>query len=162
MRSERRRVHAGALVAFGSAGGERYLPGVGSGELVGDEALPECGLRGVDGLRVAEEEHVAEANDAGAIVLGERVLVEAREGGGEALLYLRGERRATVGPVDGDELGKLIGTLDDADESLGHQGAVRGVTRHLANEQERDVTQLHVGASLDGERGDLGGFDLRD
>ena len=66
-----------------------------------------------------EEEHVAEANDAGAVVLGERVLVKLDECGGEALLHLRGERLLSAGPVDGDELGELIGTLDDASESVG-------------------------------------------
>ena len=45
-------------------------------QLAFDEPLPERGLLGVTRLRVAEEQHVAQPNGAGAVVLGERVLVE--------------------------------------------------------------------------------------
>ena len=37
---------------------------------------------------------------------------------------------------------------------------MRGVTRHLAHEQQRRVTQLHLLARLDGKRGHLLGCDL--
>ena len=66
-----------------------------------------------------------------------------------------------VGPVDGEELGQLVRTLDDAHERLGHERAVRGVARHLAHQQKRRMAQLHRCARLDGERSDLLGIDLR-
>src|SRR5580698_8552510 len=66
---------------------ECNFPGIGRGELVGDEPLPELGLRGVARLRVGEEEDVAEPNDSGAVILRERVLVEVGERGGESLLH---------------------------------------------------------------------------
>ena len=111
---------------------------------------------------MAEEEGIAETNLPGAIVLGERVLVEVREGGGESLLDLPGERHATVCPVDREELGELVGSLDDAHEGLGNKRAVRAVASHLADQQEGHVTQLHGGARLDGQRGDDSCLDLRD
>jgi hypothetical protein len=46
-------------------------------------------------------------------------------------------------------------------EGLGHEPAVRRVTRHLAHQKQRRVTQLHRGAGLDGERGNLLRRDLR-
>lgn len=149
-----------------TAAGERDLPGVGSAKLTGYETLPQLGLRVVARTGVREEEHVTQTYGRGAVVLGQSVLVEASEGGGEALLHLRGQRHAAVGPVDGDELGELVGTLDDARERVGHESAVRGVAGHLTHQQKRRVAQLHGGAGLDGERGDgLGrdaGYELAD
>ena len=142
----------GALVA---TGGECNLPGVGRGQLTGDEPPPDQRLIRGHRLGVGEEEHVAKANCAGTVVLGERVLVEAGERCGEPLLHLRGERLAPLGPVDGDELGELVGTLDDAHEGLGHKSAVSGMTRHLAHQKQRRVTKLHRSASLYGEGRDL-------
>ena len=110
---------------------------------------------------MGEEQHVAQTNRASTIVLGQRVLVELAERSGQSLLHLRGERLTPTGPVDGDELAQLIGTLDDARQRLGHQAAMRGVTRHLAHQQQRRVTQLHALASLDGQRGHLLGVHLR-
>src|SRR5438309_1307812 len=80
---------------------------------------------------------------------------------GESLRDLRGGRTPSVGPVDGDELGELVGTLDDADEGLGHESAVGRVTSHLAHQKQRCVTKLHRGAGLDGEGRDLFCGDLR-
>src|SRR5262249_53890157 len=123
---------------------ERNLPGVGRGQASPDEALPHGRLCFVTRLGVAEEEHVAQLDGPAAIVLGELILIELRERGRESLLHLAGERHATVLPVDGDELGEFVGTLDDAGERLRNRRAVRLVARHLANKQKRRMTQLHL------------------
>ncbi len=57
-------------------GRQGHLPGVGRGQLVGRKPLPQRGLRVVDRTRVREEQHVAQTNNTGAVVLGQRVLVE--------------------------------------------------------------------------------------
>jgi hypothetical protein len=102
-----------------------------------------------------------DAHGAGTVVLGQGVLVELGERRCHALLYLRGEGLTSAGPVDGDELAQLVGALDDTRKRVGHQTAMRGVTRHLANEQKRSMTQLHTLAGLNGQRGDLFSLDLR-
>ncbi len=56
---------------------------------------------------------------------------------------------------------EFVGTLDDALERLGHERAMGLVTGHLAHQEQRSVTQLHLLARLDGEcrdtlRGNLG------
>jgi len=55
---------------------ERNLPGVGRNQLVLSQPLPQGNLRFIHRPRVREEKHVAQTNSAGAIVLGQRVLVE--------------------------------------------------------------------------------------
>ena len=67
---------------------------------------------------MAEEEYVAQPSPGRTIVLGERVLVELGEGGSQPLLHLPRQRHASLLPVDGDELGELIGTLNDAPQGL--------------------------------------------
>ena len=126
------------------AGGERHLPGIGRGQFVRHQALPQIGLGGVHRLGVAEEEHVTQLHRSGAVVLGQRVLVKPGEGRGQPLLYLRGKRLLALAPVERDEFGEFVGALDDAKQGLRHQMAVRGQTRHLAHQQKRSVTQLHL------------------
>ena len=111
---------------------------------------------------MAEEEHVAQPHDSGAIVLGERVGVELRKCGTEALLHLAGERNAPLGPVDGHELRQLVGTLNHARQRIREESAMRRVTRHLADEEERRVAQLHRLTRFEGQRGDLRRVHLRD
>ena len=113
------------------------------------------------GLGVREEQHVAQLDYAGAIVLGQRVLVELGERRSQSLLHLRGERLAAILPINGKKLRQFIGALDHARQRLRHQTAMRRVTRHLANEQQWSMTQLHLLARLNGERGNLRGFDAR-
>ena len=59
-----------------------------------------------------------------------------------------------------DELTEFVRPLDDACERLGNRSAMGLVARHLADEQKRRVAQLHLLASLDGERRHLLGCDL--
>jgi hypothetical protein len=157
LRSPSSRSHTSRFVSPFTASGsrERNLPGVGRGQLVLGQALPQRSLRLVHRARVREEEHVAQANRSGAIVLGQRVLVELAECRGQPLLHLRRERLTPAGPVDGDKLAQLVGALNHARQSLGHQAAMRGVARHLAHQQQRRVAQLHPLARLDGQRGNL-------
>ena len=101
---------------------------------------------------MAEEEHIPQLDGPATIVLGELVLIKLREGCRQPLLHLTGEWHTPVLPVDGNEFGELIGTLDHASERLRHRRAVRFVTRHFADEQKRRVAQLHLLAGLDGKR----------
>jgi hypothetical protein len=110
---------------------------------------------------VRKKEHVAQPNGSGAVVLCQRVLVELAERGSQPLLNLRGERLTAHGPIEGDELAQLIGALDDASQSLGHQAAMRCKARHFAHQQKRSVAQLHALAGLHGQRCHLLGLDLR-
>ena len=108
------------------AAGELDLPGVGRGQRAVDELLPDLRLIRVRGLGVRDEEHVAQAHRAVAVVLRQLIGVELREGFGEALLHLRRHRTLLalllqaddVGPVDGEELRHLVRTLDHAFERL--------------------------------------------
>ena len=88
------------------------------------------------------------------------MLIELRERSCQALLPLVGKRHAAVLPVNGHELGKVIRTLDDTSERLGHQRAMCLMSRHLAHQQQGRVTKLHLLASLDCERRNLLGLDL--
>jgi hypothetical protein len=98
---------------------------------------------------VAEEEHVPQLDRPAAVVLGELILIKLRERRRQTLLHLTGKRHAPVLPVNGDELGEFVGTLDDLGKRLRHQGAVRLVASHLANKQKRRMTQLHLLPALD-------------
>src|SRR5579864_794366 len=149
-------------LALVSTRAQRHFPSVRSGKFPGDQALPHFSLRLVTRLGVSQEQHVTEFDRSAAIVLRERVGIELREGRSQPLLHLSGERHATVLPVDGDELGELVGTLDHTRQRLGHQSSMRGVTRHLTHEQKRRVTQLHLLASFDGERSHILSRDLGD
>ena len=65
------------------------------------------------------------------------------------------ERLASAGPVEGDELGQLVGALNDAGECLPNKVPMGCVARHLSDQQQRCVTQFHALARLHGQRGDL-------
>src|SRR5882724_5819399 len=78
-----------------------------------DQLLPHSGLGCVTWLGVREGKHVAQLDRSATVVLGELILVELAERRGQSLLHLPGERYTSVLPVDGEELGELIGTLDD-------------------------------------------------
>ena len=68
------------------------------------------------------------------------------------ILQLARDRRAAILPVDGDELGKFVGTRDDARQRL--------EPRHLGGraEAERDGTSCDlVGGDLWGQFGDKAG-----
>ncbi len=109
---------------------------------------------------MAEEEHVPQLDRPAAVVLGELILIKLRKRCRQALLHLTRKRHTSVLPVNGDELGELVGTLDDAGKCLRHEGAVRLVASHLADKQKRRVTQLHPLASFNGKRSHLLGLDL--
>ena len=107
LRSASRRSHTSRLLRASSAASgsrERNLPGVGRGQLVLRQPLPQCGLRLIHGPRMRQEQHVAQTHRAGTVVLGQRVLVELAERRSQTLLHLRGERLTSAGPVDGDKL----------------------------------------------------------
>ena len=136
------------------------LPGVGHGEPSPDQLLPHAGLLVVTRLGVRQEQDVAQLDGAAAIVLRELVLVELRKRGREALLDLARERHAAVLPVDGYELAQLVSALNDALEGLGHQTAMGLVTSHLAHQEQRRVTELHLLTRLDGKHSHSLGLDL--
>ena len=96
------------------------MSGAGQGPF--GHGLPKRRLRLVLRLGVRQEEHVAELDRAVPVVLGELVGVELGERPSKAPLGLLGERPAAVPPVDGEELGELVGALDDAFEGVRHQG----------------------------------------
>jgi hypothetical protein len=108
-----------------------------------------------------EEENVAQTYDSCAIILSKRVLVELAERGSQALLHLRRKRLTPAGPVNGNELRKLVGTLNDLCQSLGYKCTMRGETGHLAHQQQRGVAQLHPFAGLDCQRCHTLGGNLR-
>src|SRR4029077_9805152 len=95
-----------------------------------------------------------------AVVLRELVLVELRKSCGQPLLHLARQRHAPVLPIDGDELAQLVGKLDDALKRVGNQTAMGLVTGHLAHQEQRCVTKLHLLARLDRERSNALGLDL--
>src|SRR5262249_45308246 len=84
-----------------------------------------------------------------------RVLVKLCERSSQPLLHLRGKRLLALAPVERYELGELVGTLDYTQQRLSHKLAVRCQTSHLTHQQQRSVTQLHVFAGLDRQRGNL-------
>src|SRR6185437_15328953 len=149
---------ASPLVA---TGGERHLPGVGRGQLSVDQALPQCSLSRVARTSVAEKKHIPQTNRAGAIVLRQSVLIELRERSRQALLHLSTQRSASLGPIDGHELGQLIRTLDHAGKGIRYQTAMRRMARHFANQIQRRVTQLHRLARLDSQSRHLRSLHLR-
>jgi hypothetical protein len=59
------------------------------------------------------------------------------------------------------ELRELVGTLNHSHQSFGDQRVVSLVTRHLADEQQRHVPQLHLLTRFDRKRGNLLRRDLR-
>ena len=148
---------------------EADFPRIGSFELAVDELLPDFFLASVFRLGVGDEQHVAQAYGAVTIVFRELVGVELGERTREALLGLRRERGflallhrpERVGPVNGEEFGQFVGTLNDALKRVGHETAMGFVARHLAHEQKRRVTQLHVFARRDRHRRYGFGFHLR-
>jgi hypothetical protein len=73
-------------------------------------------------------------------------------------LLLRAER---IRPVDREQLGHLVGTLDHLGKRVGDEGAVLFVPRHFADDEQRRVPQLHHLARLDRELRDARGRDLR-
>ncbi len=148
-------------LALVGAGRQCHLPRVRRDQLAGDQPLPQRGLRLVARLGVRQEQNIAQLHGSGAVVLRQSVLVELGERRGQSLLHLRRQRRAPAGPVDGDELGELVGTLNDRRQRLGHQRAMRLVPRHLADQQQRRVTQLHLLARLDRQSRNLLRLDLR-
>jgi hypothetical protein len=101
---------------------------------------------------VAQEEHVTQLDGSAAIVLGELILVELGEGRRQSLLHLAGERHAPVLPVDCDKLCELVGALDNGGKRICHQMTMCLVARHLADQQQGRVTQLHPRARFDGQR----------
>src|SRR5215472_909828 len=151
------------------AGRERHLPGVGRSKLAVDELLPHLLLGLVLRLGVDEEQHVPDPHRAVAVVLRELIGVELGKCPRQALLDLRrdglplalllGTER--VGPVDRKQLRHLVGTLDHPLQRVGDEGAVLLVPRHLADDEQRRMPQLHHLARLDGECRDPLGVDLR-
>src|SRR5438128_7178648 len=93
---------------------------------------------------MAEEEHVPQLDGPAAIVLGELVLIKLRKRRCQSLLDLARERYTPVLPVDSDKLGELVGTLDDTRKRLRNRRTVSLLARHLADKQERCMTQLHL------------------
>ena len=69
-------------------------------------------------------------------ILGELVLIKLWEHRSQPLLRLAGERHAPVLPVDGDKLGKFVGTLDDAGKLF------------LCHAKPRDAAQAGVSKEL--------------
>src|SRR5436190_14974008 len=108
-----------------------------------------------------QEEPFPQLDGPAAIVLGELVLIKLRKRRCQSLLDLARERYTPVLPVDSDKLGELVGTLDDTRKRLRNRRTVSLLARHLADKQERCMTQLHLLTSLDGKRGHLLGRDLR-
>src|SRR3954463_16388087 len=95
-----------ALVA---TGGERNLPGVRRRKLTLGQLLPDRGLRLVTRLRVGEEQYVAQLHRGIPAVLGPRRARNLAQAPSQSLLYLRGKRLASGGPVDGEELREFVG-----------------------------------------------------
>src|SRR5579871_2209352 len=149
-------------LALVSARRERDLPRVGHSKFARDQPLPHFGLRLVARLGVGEKQHIAQLDGSAAIVLRQSVLIELGESSRQPLLHLSRERHTPILPVDGDKLSKFVGTLDDLRERLGNEAAMSGMTRHLPHEQQRSMAQLHLCASLDGERGHFFGPNLGD
>src|SRR5437762_11618428 len=114
--------------------GQANLPGIGRFERVLNELLPEHGLRLVLGLRVAEEQHVAELHRRFAVVLRKLVGVELRERSCQTALYARGERLLLFLPVEGHKLAEFIGPLDDVLERFGHESAGALAAREFTRE----------------------------
>ena len=116
-----------------------------------------------------QEQYVPDSDRAVAIVLGELIGVELRHRARQALLDLRRDRlplallhrSQRVGPVDREQLGHFVGTLNDAHQRIGDQPAMRGVARHFPQHEQRRVAQLHVLARGYRERGDALGLDAR-
>src|SRR6267378_4897328 len=146
--------------------GQGNLPGIRRFERVLNELLPECGLRFVLRLRVAEEKHVAELDRRIAVVLRKLVGVELRECPRQPALYARGKRLLLFFPVERHELPEFVSALDHVLERLRHERARALAAREFACEEERRVTKLHFAACfpresrynlrlvLGGERGD--------
>jgi hypothetical protein len=139
---------------------EGNFPGVWRRQASRDQLLPHVGLRLIARLGMAKEEHVPQLDRPAAVVLGELILVKLRERCRQTLLHLTGKRHTPILPVNGDELGELVSTLDDAGKRLGHKGAVRLVASHLSDEKKWRMTQLHPLASFDCQRRHLLGRDL--
>src|SRR5205823_13419651 len=97
------------------------LPGIGRFERVLNELLPERSLRFVLGLRVAEEQHVAELDCRFTVVLRELVGVELRERPRQPALYARRKRLLLFLPVESHELAEFVGALDHALERFRHE-----------------------------------------
>ena len=66
-----------------------------------------------------------------------------------------GERALAVLPVQGQELGDLVGPLDDSSQGVGHHADLRVVRLRqpgqLTHQQQRHMTQVVVGTQIDGE-----------
>src|SRR5262249_20870766 len=109
---------------------------------------------------VAEEQHVAQLDRPATVILGELVLIKLWECRRESLLYLAGKRHTSILPVNGNELGEFVSTLDNGRERVAHQMTLRLLPRHLADNQKWCMTQLHSSTSLDSKRGHLFRHDL--
>ena len=103
--------------------GQGNLPGIGRFERVLSELLPERSLRFILGLRVAQEQHVAELHDRFAVVLRKLVSIELRECPSQPALETGGKRLLFLLPVERDELNKFVGALDHVLERLCHERA---------------------------------------
>ena len=133
--------------------GQGNLPGIGRLERVLNELLPERRLRVVLGLRVAEEQHVAELHDRFAVVFGKLVGVELRERPRQPALDARRKRLLCFLPVERDELAEFIGSLDHVLERFGYERACALAARELANQEERCMAELHLVTRLARESG---------
>ncbi len=98
-----------------------------------------------------QEQHVAQLDRAIAVVLGQLIGVEPGEGPREAALHLLGERPAAVPPIDGEELGELVGPLDHPLDGVGHQRGSRARVSQDRQQHQRRVTQVEHLARLDGQ-----------